>query len=162
MLAGGQAGDQQQEEDVKPDTKKKAPAKRARKPAASTSASASASALNSEDDFPSSLSSTGGELHSVITRCQHLFCRACFASHVYPGWPNKVVANDRASCSVCKGDMTPALDAVEVGANEFEKAVAEADGEDVKPGRGGRGKAGATDKKGKATTRFFEHSTKTK
>lgn len=165
MLPGGQVGEQQQEEDVKPDLKKKAPAKRARKPAASTSASASASALNSEDDFAASISSSSGtELHSVVTRCQHLFCRPCFASHVYAGWPKRVIADDRATCSVCRTDITPALDAVEVGASEFEKAVAEEDGEDVKPGRGGgaKGKAGGADKKGKATTRFFEHSTKTK
>jgi SWI/SNF-related matrix-associated actin-dependent regulator of chromatin subfamily A3 len=163
LASNGQVGEQ--EEDVKPDLKKKAPAKRARKPATSTSASASASALNSEDEIAASVnSSPGAELHSVVTRCQHLFCRACFASHVYPGWPNKVVADDRASCSVCRGDLTPALDAVEVGANEFEKAVAaEEEKEDVKPGRGGgQGRNGAADKKGKATTRFFEHSTKTK
>jgi SWI/SNF-related matrix-associated actin-dependent regulator of chromatin subfamily A3 len=137
ILAVGDAGEEEEE---------KKPAKKSRKVVKSASAPASAAA--SEDE------SGGIELRSVITRCQHLFCRDCFRTKVCSSWPNKVKSEEKATCTVCKVEMTPALDAVEIGARELEKALDEA-AEGVSEVTVGK-------KKGKKATRIFEHSTKTK
>lgn len=123
----------------------KKPPKKSRK----TAKSATASAACSDNDDPTA---NVDELKSVITRCQHLFCRICFRDKVYKDWPDNVNADDRASCTVCKADLTPALDAVEIGAREMERAFEAAADEDL---------LAASGKKVKGT-RFFEHSTKTK
>ena len=125
-------------EDVEVDKK---PAKKSRK----LVKSATASAAPSEDESGCS------ELKSIITRCQHLFCRACFRAKVCATWPH-VKADDRAACSVCRADLTPALDAVEIGARELERALEDAADGDLLVASGKKAKG----------TRFFEHSTKTK
>jgi SWI/SNF-related matrix-associated actin-dependent regulator of chromatin subfamily A3 len=51
-------------------------------------------------------------LHPILTRCQHLFCIACYRSCICPGWPN-VPADTRRSCSACQTGLSP-FDAVEV------------------------------------------------
>ncbi|KAL8290052.1 hypothetical protein RQP46_002991 [Phenoliferia psychrophenolica] len=123
----------------------KKPPKKSRK----TTKSATASAACSDNDQPAE---PVDELKSVVTRCQHLFCRVCFRDKVYNNWPDNVGADDRASCTVCKADLTPALDAVEIGAREMERAFETAADEDLQAASGKKVKG----------TRFFEHSTKTK
>lgn len=114
-----------------------------------TNKSATTSAACSDNDD----AALANECKSVVTRCQHLFCRVCFKGKIYANWPDSVDPNDRANCTVCKADLTPALDAVEIGAREMERAFEAAADEDL---------AAATTGKKLKGTRFFEHSTKTK
>ncbi|CAL1695094.1 unnamed protein product [Somion occarium] len=48
----------------------------------------------------------------ILTRCQHLFCVACFRSSCFPGWPH-VPCDTRRCCSVCQTALSP-TDAVEI------------------------------------------------
>ncbi|EKM84208.1 hypothetical protein AGABI1DRAFT_67507 [Agaricus bisporus var. burnettii JB137-S8] len=48
----------------------------------------------------------------VLTRCQHLFCLACYKSAICPGWP-EVEATVMRPCSACQTELSPA-DAVEI------------------------------------------------
>lgn len=107
--------------------------------------SATASAACSEDEFATPTPSTG--IRFIITRCQHLFCQGCFKTKVCANWPKLVTQNDRADCSICRTVITPAIDAVEIGTEELERAVSD-------------GAEGDSGKKGKKA-RVFEHSTKT-
>ena len=107
--------------------------------------SATASAACSDDEFATPTPSTGTRF--IITRCQHLFCQGCFKTKVCANWPKLVTQNDRADCSICRTVITPAIDAVEIGPEELERAVA--DGADGDSGRKGK------------KSRVFEHSTKT-
>lgn len=143
MLPGGFGADQEEVmDDAVTDQK---PKKKGRK---SVIQSATTSANVSEDDQAmAGVAATG--LRMIVTKCQHLFCRGCFQSKVCPAWPNAIKADDRVECTFCGVDLTPALDAVEVGATEVEKAILEAVEGD------GDGK------KGKKVARLFEHSTKT-
>lgn len=50
--------------------------------------------------------------HPILTRCQHLFCLACYRNCICPGWPN-VPPDTRRSCSACQTGLCPS-DAVEV------------------------------------------------
>lgn len=188
-LLAGVAGANEADEDLKPDATngRRKPAKRARKATTTSTGttatgSASASAVNSEDDahshFNAAASAAATDSRSIVTRCQHLFCRPCFLQHVYADWGDGTIsATARAACSVCRQDLTPALDAVEVGVDEFERAIVEenvvkeeagagmdSEAEEGRPRRGGaRAKAaGVVVKKEKKPkpTRFFEHSTK--
>lgn len=120
------------------DVEEKKPTKRSKKSVKSTTVSIN----NSEDD--ASLPST----EFVITRCQHLFCQACFKSKICVGWPTHVKATDRVDCSICRIVMTPSIDAVPISSFEVERALAGA-------------VEGETVKKGKKAPRVFEHSTKT-
>ncbi|SCZ99378.1 BZ3500_MvSof-1268-A1-R1_Chr7-2g09506 [Microbotryum saponariae] len=126
---------------------KKAPAKKSRKTAKASTASAAASDAEDNGGGPA----LPNELRSVVTRCQHLFCRLCFINHIYNDWTSPK-AGDTAPCSVCKEVLKPVLDAVEIGATEFLRATEKADKGDVKPTKGG---------KKSAADRVFEHSTKT-
>lgn len=126
------------------DLEEKKPAKKGRKLANSTSTSA----VCSEDD--SRISTT--ETESIITSCQHLFCKLCFQSKVCANWPDAIKADEKAICSVCWTEITPALDAVCIGTTELEKAL-----DDIMDG----GQAANQGKKGKVS-RVFEHSTKTR
>lgn len=127
------------------DVEEKKPAKKGRKIAKSTSTSA----VCSEDDSRT----TSSGIDSIITRCQHVFCRLCFQSKVCANWPDAVKADEKAICSVCRTEITPALDAVCIGSTELEKALEDATDGEQAPNPG---------KKGKKVSRLFEHSTKTK
>jgi len=48
----------------------------------------------------------------VLTRCQHLFCLACYRLCVCPGWPD-VPPDIRRSCSACQTALSP-QDAIQV------------------------------------------------
>ena len=48
----------------------------------------------------------------VLTRCQHLFCLACYRLCVCPGWPD-VPLDIRRSCSACQTALFP-QDAIQV------------------------------------------------
>ncbi|KAI5475860.1 DNA repair protein rad5 [Pseudohyphozyma bogoriensis] len=115
---------------------------------ASSSATASA-ACSDNEEAPIS------ELKSVVTRCQHLFCRRCFQDKVCPKWPLQPSedATNKVVCSVCRSEIAPSLDVVELGARELEQALEAAADDELL--------ASATGKKLKGT-RFVEHSTKTR
>ena len=48
----------------------------------------------------------------ILTRCQHLFCLACYRMSVCPGWPDAPL-EIRRSCSVCQTALSP-QDAIQV------------------------------------------------
>ncbi|EJD03691.1 uncharacterized protein FOMMEDRAFT_19080 [Fomitiporia mediterranea MF3/22] len=48
----------------------------------------------------------------ILSRCQHLFCIACFQNSIFPGWPN-IPDDSPRSCSACQTALRP-TDAVEV------------------------------------------------
>lgn len=56
----------------------------------------------------------------VLTRCQHLFCLECFQKNVAINFPDAVTANDRAACSVCKEEISPVIDAIQVSSSEID------------------------------------------
>ncbi|GAA6064182.1 hypothetical protein JCM10212_002924 [Sporobolomyces blumeae] len=130
------------EEDVKP----KRPAKKARKNATSASTS---TANNSEEEGAGS--SEGP--HTVVTKCQHVFCNECFKRKIATSWPH-VTGEDMALCTVCSAELAPALDAVEIGAKELSRALERAVDQEVEDDKKSKGK--------KKVTRLFEHSTKTR
>lgn len=66
----------------------------------------------------------------LITRCGHVFCIACFIKNVSPSYP-QCEAAERAACSQCKSEMTPAVDVIdftpqELAENDAAALVAEA------------------------------------
>jgi hypothetical protein len=129
----------------------------------SKSGGASTSAAVSEDDAgPGGTSTTTATATAVVvvTRCRHVFCRDCFKRKVCAGWPGQVKPADRARCSACDVDLTPAMDAVEVTAVELDKALAQSRDEEEDAGRGA--KRGGGGKKNAKKARPFEHSTKTR
>ncbi|GAA5994527.1 uncharacterized protein JCM10292_002114 [Rhodotorula paludigena] len=128
-------------EDVKPGRK---PAKKARK--VTKTQTAATSTANSEEDGDGAQP----DVPCVVTRCQHVYCIACFRSHVCTAWPD-AKSDDKATCSVCQAEIQPALDAVELDSREYQKALERALDE------GPKGK-----KTKRKSTRLFEHSTKTR
>ncbi|SCV70683.1 BQ2448_3445 [Microbotryum intermedium] len=148
MLPVGGSNDERADE-VEDESRmeKRALAKKSRKTAKANVASAATSDADDGGGGPAA----PNELRSVVTRCQHLFCRPCFISHTYSDWASPK-AQDTAPCSVCKDLLKPVLDAVEIGATEFLRATQKAEKGDVKPSiKGGK----------KSADRVFEHSTKT-
>ncbi|GAA5976261.1 hypothetical protein JCM11641_001097 [Rhodosporidiobolus odoratus] len=143
------------EEDVKPG--KKPPAKK-RKTTKATGATSSG--VKPEDGAGGDGESvTADETTScIVTRCQHIFCRQCFVAFTCPRWPN-VKGDDKVECRCCQTPFLPALDAVEVEAREFQKALERAQDELVDGEAGGKSKK---KKKADKKTRLFEHSTKTR
>ncbi|GAA5893228.1 hypothetical protein JCM8208_004381 [Rhodotorula glutinis] len=135
------------DEDVKPG--RKPPAKRARKTKTQTGAT---SVANSTEDDGGAVQD---EVSAVVTRCQHVYCAPCFKSRVCPDWPD-VKGDDKVVCQVCAKEILPALDAVEIGPREYQKALERSADEGLPAS--GKGKKG---RKAKAT-RLFEHSTKTR
>ncbi|THH02609.1 hypothetical protein EW026_g285 [Hermanssonia centrifuga] len=75
--------------------------KRGRKPKAAASRS------STRQNSPSA-----GVVHSILTRCLHLFCIGCFRNSSFPGWPN-VPANISRCCSVCQTALAQ-IDAVDI------------------------------------------------
>lgn len=134
------------DEDSKPGRK---PAKKSRK--AVVTQTASTSAATSEDDA----ASVNEDVPCVVTRCQHVFCATCFKRFVAPSWPD-VKSDFKAACRVCQTEIQPALEAVEIGAREFQRALERS--ADEGPGVRGKGKKG----KKASSSRLFEHSTKTR
>ncbi|BGP31413.1 hypothetical protein JCM10296v2_003177 [Rhodotorula toruloides] len=135
------------EEDSKPGRK---PAKKSRK--AVVTQTASTSAATSEDDA----AGPGNEdAPCVVTRCQHVFCAPCFKRFIAPSWPD-VKSDVKAQCRLCQAEIQPALEAVEIGAREFQRALERS--ADEGPGVRGKGKKA----KKASSTRLFEHSTKTR
>ncbi|GAA6036158.1 hypothetical protein JCM8097_006646, partial [Rhodosporidiobolus ruineniae] len=148
-------------EDVKPGAKKPAPKKRR---TARQTAATSEGGVKVEDDLAVAGAGTvdcDGS-HCFVTRCQHLFCRGCFLKFMAPSWPN-VKSDERTVCKVCSEEFSPALEAVEIAADEFQKALQRAGDErpEEVDGKKGKGRVKAEKKGGKAT-RLFEHSTKTR
>lgn len=82
----------------------------------------------------------------VLTRCQHLFCLECFQKNVAINFPDAVTASDRATCSVCKEEISPVIDAIQVSSSEIDTLGAGDGDEDTTSA--GRAK------------RVVEHSTK--
>ncbi|BGO90936.1 hypothetical protein NBRC10512_002311 [Rhodotorula toruloides] len=135
------------EEDSKAGRK---PAKKSRK--AVVTQTASTSAATSEDDA----AGPGNEdVPCVVTRCQHVFCAPCFKRFIAPSWPD-VKSDVKAQCRLCQAEIQPALEAVEIGAREFQRALERS--ADEGPGIRTKGKKA----KKASTTRLFEHSTKTR
>ncbi|GAA5859731.1 hypothetical protein JCM8547_007003 [Rhodosporidiobolus lusitaniae] len=160
-LDSGEGGDDGDEK------KPKKPAAKKRKTAPKTTTAATSSNVKFEDDLSVSASATDspalgeGETSScIVTRCQHLFCRPCFMQHMAPSWP-AVKSGAMTLCKVCSSEVQPALDAVEVGAGEFQRAVERGVEEDRKK-VGKKEKEGKEVKGKKKETRLFEHSTKTR
>ncbi|KAF8640433.1 hypothetical protein AX17_000098 [Amanita inopinata Kibby_2008] len=60
---------------------------------------------------PTRASSPAGP-RPVLTRCQHLFCIACYRSCICPGWPS-VPPDILRQCSACQTHLSP-TDAVEI------------------------------------------------
>lgn len=82
----------------------------------------------------------------VLTRCQHLFCLACFQKNMAVNFPDAVSAADRSICSICREEFSPAIDAVHLSSTEM--AMLNGQEEDDDPG-------------GKLSKRHIvEHSTK--
>ncbi|GAA5908976.1 hypothetical protein JCM6882_004960 [Rhodosporidiobolus microsporus] len=143
-----------EEEDGK---KGKKPAAKKRK-TAKTQTAATSSAVKLEEESGADSTAADEAAACVVTRCQHLFCRVCFSEHMCPAWPNPS-SEQKTLCKVCSTEFLPALDAVEVEAREFQKALEQSADErpDLVDGKKSRKKE---DKKPK--TRLFEHSTKTR
>ncbi|BGP47440.1 hypothetical protein JCM10450v2_003292 [Rhodotorula kratochvilovae] len=135
------------DEDVKPG--KKPPAKRARK-TAKTQTGATSVANSAEED--GAASGAQDDVAAVVTKCQHVYCAPCFKSTVCPEWP-AAKSDVKAVCKVCSEEILPALDAIEIGPREYQKALERSADEGAPKFKKG--------KKGKAT-RLFEHSTKTR
>ncbi|GAA5829809.1 hypothetical protein JCM11251_007888 [Rhodosporidiobolus azoricus] len=139
--------------------------KKGKKPAAKkrrtnkTQTAATSSGVKLEDESGADSTGATDEVSTcVVTRCQHLFCRGCFTNFMCPSWPNPS-SEQKTLCKVCSIEFLPALDAVEVEAREFQKALERSADErpDELDGKKGRKRE---DKKPK--TRLFEHSTKTR
>ena len=77
------------------------------------SAAMSASMSRSGIDTPAE-----GVVRPVITRCQHLFCSACFGRAIGSPWPN-VTASDIGACPTCNHSLQLAIDAVELEPTDF-------------------------------------------
>ncbi|GAA96374.1 uncharacterized protein L969DRAFT_91492 [Mixia osmundae IAM 14324] len=86
----------------------------------------------------------------VLTRCQHLFCIACFRKTV-PDFPHNVKAETRAACSVCSQDLSPVLDAEQVQPDDLISMFRQMDLSREK-----------TDKQKRKQHNTVEHSTKTR
>lgn len=54
----------------------------------------------------------------AITRCGHVFCKGCFTKTVSQNYP-QCAAADRAACSQCKTEITPAVDVVDFTRKEL-------------------------------------------
>lgn len=150
-FARAEGADDQVDEDAAGSSAGKAgrkPAKKARK--ATKLQSAPTSAATSDDDTAAATSED--DVPYIVTRCQHTFCPQCFRQHMCSTWPI-VKSDDKAQCRVCQAEFQPAVDAVEVHAREYAKALAQSSEQTASKGKG-KGK--------KATTRLFEHSTKTR
>lgn len=118
--------------------------KRSKKP---RTAGRKGATVKSEDD-PSNPSAPS----PVLTRCQHLFCIACFRNNVSADFPENVSATDRAACSVCATEISPVIDAVQVSSAEIDM-FGSGDGEEDT--------AGTTTKNGKKShSKVVEHSSK--
>lgn len=135
--------------DVKPG--RKPPAKRARTTKTKTQTGATSVANSTEDDGGGAAQD---DVSAVVTRCQHVYCAPCFKSRVCPDWPD-VKSEEKVVCQVCAKELLPALDAVEIGPREYQKALERSADEGLPAS--GKGKK----RKAKAT-RLFEHSTKTR
>ena len=88
----------------------------------------------------------------VLTRCQHLFCLPCFQKNVAVNYPDAVSNNEKVTCSICRDEITPIMDVVQVSATEIDTLNVEEDGKDGTDGKSAKG--------GKASDRLVEHSTK--
>ncbi|BGP15394.1 hypothetical protein JCM10213v2_003362 [Rhodosporidiobolus nylandii] len=157
MAAFGRANVEMLDDD-EGDSKKgaKKPAAKKRKTAPKSQTGATSSGVKLEDDGANPASHGADEVSScIVTRCQHIYCAACFRAHMCPSWPD-VKSDLKAVCKVCTAEFLPALDAVEVGAREFQKALEQA--QDERPELSGSAKAKTKKHK---STRLFEHSTKT-
>ena len=135
--------------DVKPG--RKPPAKRARTTKTKTQTGATSVANSTEDDGGGAAQD---DVSAVVTRCQHVYCAPCFKPRVCPEWPD-VKSEEKVVCQVCAKELLPALDAVEIGPREYQKALERSADEGLPAS--GKGKK----RKAKAT-RLFEHSTKTR
>ncbi|KAJ9476590.1 putative DNA repair protein RAD16 (putative) [Pseudozyma hubeiensis] len=60
----------------------------------------------------------GGAVRPVVTRCQHIFCSACFRRTIGHPWPD-VTSEDIGHCPACNDSLQLALDAVELDASDF-------------------------------------------
>ena len=85
----------------------------------------------------------------VLTRCQHLFCLPCFQKNVAVNYPDAITAADRATCSICREEMSPVIDAIQVCATDIDTTDA---GVTDEPTRSRKGK--------NKQSNIVEHSTK--
>lgn len=66
----------------------------------------------------------GGEPKSVIiTRCQHLFCLACFRHEMCPSWPEFSVSQNPIECSVCVQIISAKKDVMEISNADFDQEI---------------------------------------
>ena len=61
---------------------------------------------------PTRQNSPSTTVRAILTRCQHLFCIACFRNSSFPGWPDACQTTPHA-CAVCQTALMPG-DAVDV------------------------------------------------
>lgn len=111
MLSNGLEVAQDNVEEEKCQPKKKRPQTK--------KASAAASKVKAEDTDEGG-NPSGSVSTSVVTRCQHLFCLYCFKEKMCTNYPDAVTASDKAICSICRDEISPVLDAVQVLASEVE------------------------------------------
>lgn len=76
----------------------------------------SMSATTSSNSFGSPAAS--GAVRPVVTRCQHIFCSACFRRTIGCPWPD-VTCEDVGRCPACNTSLKLAIDAVELDASDF-------------------------------------------
>lgn len=63
---------------------------------------------------------------AVLTKCQHLYCLACFKSSIYAAWP-KAIGGVGRSCSKCASGLRLATDCVEIIPPGSSEAVSSSD-----------------------------------
>ncbi|KAJ1030113.1 hypothetical protein NDA16_001026 [Ustilago loliicola] len=59
-----------------------------------------------------------GVARPVVTRCQHIFCSACFRRTIGYPWPD-VTASDVSNCPTCNHSLNLAMDAIELDPTDF-------------------------------------------
>jgi SNF2 family DNA or RNA helicase len=73
----------------------------------------------------------------VLTKCQHLFCLECFKTNICPKFPN-ISATERSTCSICREEISPVIDAVQIAASDIDSLGAGDGDEDTTSQRGSR------------------------
>ena len=96
------------------EVEEKPKAKRSRKPKGSAKPSRQSSVNGADDNVNPSAPTP------VVTRCQHLFCIQCFQKNVCLTFPDSVTAADRSTCSICREELSPIIDAVQMNATDID------------------------------------------
>lgn len=89
----------------------------------------------------------------ILTRCQHLYCLPCFQQHVAANFPDALEATEKVTCSICRDEISPVVDVVQVSATEIDTLNVDASDS---------GDEACDDKlvKSRKSSKLVEHSTK--